>query len=389
MALFFMWIITFVHSPGVLASDELPISNRGYFSLFEDTNHSITIESHGILVYKPVLNHTHEGGFTYMANDGSTIITVTISPHYRSPIADAGTNLTVYEGSPVFLIGNKSRNLDTNTIEYKWQQMNGSGVKLINNNTATASFVAPDAGSEGLRLLFKLDVRDVRNMSDRDYVTVKVEPLDMKLEVGLGLKFAGFIQSIIERISIPKLVMFSIDSSSSMRENDPFNLRLKNIKPLIDSLDPRTDRAAVLGWDKSSDTTSNLTSNFTGLKDRVDEIDSEGNTNINSALSDAINIFDTNPSDGPFSKAIIILTDGKGTYTYSGEQDSLVDQARKKGYRIFSIGLNIDSGSIQEDRLQDMANGTGGQYFSSPSKGNLQMVLENITQYNRIARLVQ
>jgi hypothetical protein len=324
-----------------------------------------------------------------MANDGSTVITVTVSPPNRSPIADAGTNLTVYEGSSVFLTGNKSRDPDTNTIEYKWQQLNGSGVKLINNNTVTAFFEAPDAGSEDLRLLFKLDVRDDRNLTDSDYVTVKVEPLDTKLEVGLGLKFAGFIQSAIERISIPKLVIFSIDSSSSMKENDPFNLRLKNIKPLVDSLDPRTDQAAVLGWDKRSDTISNLTSNFTNLKDRIDGIDSEGNTNINSALSDAINILDINLSAGPSSKAIIILTDGKGAYTYSGEHDSLVDQARKKGYRIFSIGLNIDPGSIQEDRLRDMADGTGGQYFTSPSNENLRIVLDSITQYDRIARLVQ
>jgi len=74
------------------------------------------------------------------------------------------------------------------------------------------------------------------------------------------------------------------------------------------------------------------------------------------------------------TRVIIFLTDGAGTYTYSGNTGSPADDAAGKGYVIYSIGL----GSAVAGPLQDMADTTGGAYYSSPSAENLQAIYDTI-----------
>jgi hypothetical protein len=83
---------------------------------------------------------------------------------------------------------------------------------------------------------------------------------------------------------------------------------------------------------------------------------------------------DTNTRTDPSVEVIIFLTDGQGAYTYSGDPGSPADDAASKGYVIYSIGL----GTAATAPLEDMADATGGTYYSSPSADNLQAIFDEI-----------
>ncbi|MFX1241351.1 MAG: VWA domain-containing protein [Promethearchaeota archaeon] len=178
----------------------------------------------------------------------------------------------------------------------------------------------------------------------------------------------------------PMDVVFAIDSSGSMSWNDPANLRLAAAKDFIDKMVDTRDQGSVVDWDSTVHTpqTYGLTQDFTTLKNRIDLIDSSGGTNLNAGLLGAIAMLDANPRVGPSSEIIIFLTDGWSSYyTPSGSPGSPADDAANKGYVIYSIGLQGDD-PINFAPLQDMADATGGEYYSAPSPENLDEIYDAI-----------
>ena len=77
----------------------------------------------------------------------------------------------------------------------------------------------------------------------------------------------------------------------------------------------------------------------------------------------------------PSAEVIIFLSDGDGTY-YS----STADAAAAAGYTVYSIGLGT---SVADTKLQDMANRTGGKYYSAPSADTLDDIYNDI--YSEVA----
>jgi secreted protein with Ig-like and vWFA domain len=81
---------------------------------------------------------------------------------------------------------------------------------------------------------------------------------------------------------LPIDLVLAIDSSGSMRINEPTNLRLSAAKAFLDKLNPATDMASVVSWDDGIDFTFPLTRldeiNATGdsIKSSIDKIDSTG-----------------------------------------------------------------------------------------------------------------
>jgi hypothetical protein len=189
----------------------------------------------------------------------------------------------------------------------------------------------------------------------------------------------------VQQITLPIDLVIAIDSSGSMEENDPNpdNTRLTAAGKLVDMLSPeRGDQSGVVSWDDDIDFASALTSNSTVTKMNILNIDSSGDTDIDIGLNAAISILDANMRDNESSssKAIIFLSDFDEGYTPSGNIGSPIDPAKSKGYRIFTIGLNIENGTRREAYLKDIATSSGGQYYFSHSAENLQAAFENISQ---------
>ncbi len=171
-------------------------------------------------------------------------------------------------------------------------------------------------------------------------------------------------------------VVFSIDSSGSMHSNDPSNLRLTAANNFIDKMNPSRDQAGAVDFDYYVMGTQPLTNNFTRVKNFISNIDAYGGTNLNAGLIGAIGLLDAgkNPSA---THAIVFLTDGTGSYTPSGQAGSPADDAKNKGYVIYSVGLGS---GVYASHLQDMATATGGQYFFAANASALDPIFDAIFQ---------
>jgi hypothetical protein len=105
----------------------------------------------------------------------------------RPPVADAGLDQTLQEGSAVMLDGTASYDPDIETITYLWTQTSGPAVTLLGDNTAMPTFMAPTVGSAGDTLVFDLTVRDPHNLTGPDSVSIHVSNLNQTPTANAGV----------------------------------------------------------------------------------------------------------------------------------------------------------------------------------------------------------
>jgi hypothetical protein len=90
------------------------------------------------------------------------------------PVADAGSDQTVDEGTLVTLDGAQSSDGDEDVLSYYWTQLSGPSVALDTSDPVHPTFVAPLVGPEGAVLEFELVVDDGLATSAPDTVAVVV-----------------------------------------------------------------------------------------------------------------------------------------------------------------------------------------------------------------------
>ena len=92
------------------------------------------------------------------------------------PVANAGGDRTVAEGTPVTLDGSASDGVDDGIDTYSWSQVNTNGViaDLVGPNTPTPEFTITDVGADGASLTFELTVTDDGGLQATDSVVVNV-----------------------------------------------------------------------------------------------------------------------------------------------------------------------------------------------------------------------
>jgi Mg-chelatase subunit ChlD len=178
----------------------------------------------------------------------------------------------------------------------------------------------------------------------------------------------------VERLPVD--LILAIDSSGSMRVNDPGGLRITTARRLVAGLDPVHDRVGIVSWDNDIDFVQPLTSDLALVAERLGRIDADGATNLNAGLTAAIEELLQRGREEA-QKVIIFLTDGDGAYLFSGEKGSPVALAGAKGIRIYAIGLGKDPSSL---KLQDMAGSTGGRFYLAPTAADLLEVYEELSR---------
>jgi hypothetical protein len=98
------------------------------------------------------------------------------------PIANAGADQSVPEGTPVLLDGTGSTDADGDTLTYFWTQISGPIVILTGETTASPTFTAPSVGPAGDSLGFELTVSD-GNDSPTDSVVITVTDISVPGDV--------------------------------------------------------------------------------------------------------------------------------------------------------------------------------------------------------------
>ena len=171
----------------------------------------------------------------------------------------------------------------------------------------------------------------------------------------------------------PLSVALALDYSSS---TTPATLDIEAAaKDFIDLLDTdNDDEAAIIKFDDEVFLTQVFTTSKDDLKAAVDEPfpNKRDGTSIFDAAWQAIDLTAARQYD---RQAVIILSDG-GDYHSVRSLSEVIDHALEKGVPVFTIGL----GTINVAVLQQLADETGGQYFSSPASDDLQDVYLQIAE---------
>jgi hypothetical protein len=95
----------------------------------------------------------------YLIQNGLCVpsATSTTTGTISQPIANAGPNQVVSQGSLVTLVGTGSSSNGGTIVSYQWVQTSGTPVSLNGANTATPTFTAPTSPTS---LIFSLSVTD-------------------------------------------------------------------------------------------------------------------------------------------------------------------------------------------------------------------------------------
>jgi hypothetical protein len=177
--------------------------------------------------------------------------------------------------------------------------------------------------------------------------------------IGGSISYSSYVQSIPQTCpligdpnAIPVDVALVIDSSGSMIDNDPQNLRITAAKSFITNM-KASDRAAIVDFDSGVTVRQNLTADKTALSSALNQIDSNGGTDIGAGVGSAYSIL-TNQSDSTRTRVVILLTDGQGQY-----DKVLSNQLKSQNIRVFTIGL---TGQVDEALLKEISSATNGGY---------------------------
>jgi len=157
-----------------------------------------------------------------------------------------------------------------------------------------------------------------------------------------------------------------LDSSGSMTENDPDDLRIDAAKMIVDQLPPAA-AVSVVDFDGSAETlvsTSGVSpsrqntltaSGRPRVKEAIERIDADGNTHIGRALKEGARTLRDNAR---LRNVALLLTDGKGDY------DGEVRSYQENGWCLYTIALGSEP-NLQ--LLRSLADSTCGEYMKATS----------------------
>ncbi len=177
-------------------------------------------------------------------------------------------------------------------------------------------------------------------------------------------------------------VVFAIDSSGSMEQNDPLGLRKDGAKDYVDLLVP-DDRAAVVDFDFDAHLVNDdhLSTNYSRVKADIDTIDSFGGTFLTAGIQTSLDELQAN---GLLYHqwVVIFLTDAESIV----EDDNIllplqVNRAKALGVVIYTIGLNVPPDL--QPLMQGIADETGGKFYPAPSADVLRGIYEDIARQTR------
>jgi Mg-chelatase subunit ChlD len=133
--------------------------------------------------------------------------------------------------------------------------------------------------------------------------------------------------------TVPIDVVLAIDSSASMTETDPTKMRLDAARSFVLRMDPARDRVGIVSFDDDVDFSLPPTGEYARVLEAIGGVDSDGRTDLDRGLAEAIDLLAANSTAGPDERArfLVLLSDGDGDYTPSGRSGSQADRAKGEG----------------------------------------------------------
>src|SRR6266851_3044236 len=172
------------------------------------------------------------------------------------------------------------------------------------------------------------------------------------------------VRSFHNETNLPLQVGLLIDASNSVRDRFKFEQQAA-IEFLNQTVRPRYDLAAVIGFDDTPDVTQDFTDNTEALSRGVRSLRPGGGTAMYDALYFACrDKLLKAPQRGPVRRAIILLTDGDDNMSHVTREEA-IDMAQRADVIVYSISTNITGGARRggDKVLERIADATGGRAF--------------------------
>ncbi|SDM69379.1 VWA domain-containing protein [Bacillus sp. OK048] len=181
-----------------------------------------------------------------------------------------------------------------------------------------------------------------------------------------------------------------VDVSKSMLDSDPHLISNEAMKMFVDMSSVKGDKIGVVAYADEVMRESALVDirseqSKKDLKSFIDSLAKYPYTNISVGVNEAVKLLDLGHEDDYFP-LIVLLADGNNdlnkskSKTVQQADDDLavaVEAAKKKGYPIYTIGLNAD-GKLNKQVLQNVATSTNGQFFETTTADDLPGILSQI-----------
>lgn len=168
-------------------------------------------------------------------------------------------------------------------------------------------------------------------------------------------------------------VVLVIDRSGSM-EDEPI-ADAKQAASTFVGLMQIKDKSAIVSFSNTVRTDHPFSSNKDSLLAAIADINSDGKTAVFDAVIHAVNLM----TDDLQNRAIILLTDGADNSSIHSYEEALI-ACTSREIRVFTIGLGLKRNSSEENVLKDLANGTGGMYYYSPTSSDLEEIYRMISK---------
>ena len=171
------------------------------------------------------------------------------------------------------------------------------------------------------------------------------------------------VRSFHNEANLPLQVGLLIDASNSVRDRFKFEQQAA-IEFLNQTVRPRYDLAAVIGFDDTPDVTQDFTDNTEALARGVRELRPGGGT----ALFDALFYTCRDklmkvPQTGPTRRAIILVSDGDDTHSHVTREEA-IEMAERADVIVYTISTNVSGTKGTGDKvLERIADATGGRAF--------------------------
>jgi|GEM_PF-2256943 len=148
-----------VEAPIILTASDPDNDTLLYYIISSPSHGSLSGEAPN-LTYTPETNYNGADSFTFSVNDGlvdsnTATVQINILSVNDAPIANAGSDQTLFKGDMVYLNGSQSSDIDGDPLSYQWTIISKpslSGVSLIDPISSNPSFLADKSGSYEIAL---------------------------------------------------------------------------------------------------------------------------------------------------------------------------------------------------------------------------------------------
>ncbi|MEG3310945.1 vWA domain-containing protein [Streptococcus sp. SS-4456] len=182
-------------------------------------------------------------------------------------------------------------------------------------------------------------------------------------------------------------VIFVVDDSASMQDNDPNKLAGEAVRRFVDLLPAEGDKLGILTYSFNPIERQDLMT-ITGkdakqkLKDfSIQKITQKGhNTDTAAGLAGAAQMLEAN-KDSQSKKAVVLITDGandfRNTNRTEAESNAVLSEFMSKGYPVYTIGINPETDHFK-NYLITIAQQSGAKSWFPKSADELNGIIKEV-----------